>query len=195
MGNRLSRIITRTGDQGMTGLADGSRTGKHNPRIHALGEVDELNSALGVLYTETLPETVRHAVLVIQNDLFDVGGELSLPGAALIEARQIEFLEAQSAALNAELPMLKEFILPGGCRPAALTHLARAVCRRAERALVACAEHEKGKDGTTPLRPEIFCYLNRLSDFLFILARALNHDAGEADRFWQKPKADASGES
>jgi len=189
MGNRLSRIITRTGDQGMTGLADGSRAGKHSPRICAIGEVDELNSVLGLLATEPLPDAARRVILTLQNDLFDVGGELSLPGSALIEARQIEFLEAEAKALGAGLPMLKEFILPGGCRSAALAHVARSVCRRAERSLVACAEGEKDKDGTTPLRPEIFCYMNRLSDFLFILARALNHEAGESDLFWQKPEA------
>jgi cob(I)alamin adenosyltransferase len=185
MGNRLSRITTRVGDQGMTCLANGVRTGKNSLAIHAIGEVDEINSTLGLLVAEPLPETARQALLSIQNDLFDVGGELSLPNAALVKAHRVEYLEAQSATFNADLPMLKEFILPGGSRAAALAHLARSVCRRAERAVVAYANSEK--NGATPLHPEILCYLNRLSDFLFILARALNHEAGQKEVFWKKP--------
>ncbi|MDR2637193.1 MAG: cob(I)yrinic acid a,c-diamide adenosyltransferase [Zoogloeaceae bacterium] len=184
MGNRLSRIITRTGDQGMTGLADGSRTGKDNPRIHAIGEVDELNSTLGLLLCETLPDAARHALVAIQHDLFDLGGELSLPGSQIIEDRHVAFLEAQADAFNAELPMLKEFILPGGCRAAAQAHLARAVCRRAERVLVALAQQEGETLRDAPRR-----YLNRLSDFLFILARALNRAAGHGDTAWQRTRA------
>ncbi|MCL2020916.1 MAG: cob(I)yrinic acid a,c-diamide adenosyltransferase [Betaproteobacteria bacterium] len=185
MGNRLSRIITRTGDQGMTGLANGERASKHSPRIHAIGEIDELNSTLGLLCAEPLPEGIRQMLLTIQNDLFDVGGEISLPSAKLIKKQQVEFLESQSTAFNASLPMLKEFILPGGCRSAALAHLARSVCRRAERALVACADSEKSEEETS--RSEALPYLNRLSDFLFILARVLNREAGQEDVFWKKP--------
>ncbi|MCL2075407.1 MAG: cob(I)yrinic acid a,c-diamide adenosyltransferase [Betaproteobacteria bacterium] len=188
MVNRLSRIITRTGDKGATGLANGERASKNSPRIHVIGEIDELNSVLGLLRAEHLPETLRRMLLTIQNDLFDLGGEISLPGAKLIKKRQVEFLEEQAATLNANLPMLKEFILPGGGRAASLAHLARSVCRRAERALVALAESENGQERAC--QPESLRYLNRLSDFLFILARALNLEVGEKDVFWQKPMPD-----
>ena len=135
-GNRLSKIVTRTGDAGTTGLGDGSRTTKDSLRIDAMGEVDELNSSLGVLLCEELPDTVRAALLDVQNDLFDLGGELCLPGMEVVKDVQVARLEALAEELNADLPMLKEFILPGGTRPAALAHLSRTVCRRAERSMV-----------------------------------------------------------
>jgi len=185
MGNRLSRIITRTGDQGMTSLATGERTSKHSLAIHAIGEIDELNSTLGLLLTEALPENIRQILLTIQNDLFDLGGEISLPGTKLIKKQQVEFLEEHSTVFNASLPMLKEFILPGGSRPAAIAHLCRSVCRRAERALVASIKQAQDEEDNTP--SEAMRYINRLSDFLFILARVLNQQSGEQDVFWKKP--------
>ncbi|MCL2345470.1 MAG: cob(I)yrinic acid a,c-diamide adenosyltransferase [Desulfobulbus sp.] len=178
-GNRLSKIVTRTGDAGATGLGDGSRTTKDSLRIDAIGEVDELNSTLGVLLCEDLPEAVRGALLDVQNDLFDLGGELCLPGMAVIQDSQVARLEEQVEAFNAGLPMLKEFILPGGTRPAALAHLARTVCRRAERAVVRLHHAE-------PLSDPARRYVNRLSDLLFILGRALNRAGGRGDVLWQK---------
>jgi len=178
-GNRLSKIVTRTGDAGSTGLGDGSRTTKDSLRIDAIGEVDELNSMLGVLLCETLPDAVRDALLGIQHDLFDLGGELCLPGMAVIQDAQVERIEAIAEAFNAELPMLKEFILPGGTRPAALTHLARTVCRRAERAMVRLHHAE-------PLSDAARRYINRLSDLLFIFGRSLNRSGGQGDVLWQK---------
>ena len=180
-GNRLSKIVTRTGDAGTTGLGDGSRTTKDSLRIDAIGEVDELNSGLGVLLCEELPDSVRAAVLDIQNDLFDLGGELCLPGMEVIKDVQVARLEALADELNADLPMLKEFILPGGTRPAALAHLSRTVCRRAERAMVRLHNAESLSD---PARR----YVNRLSDLLFILGRFLNRAGGRGDVLWQKRK-------
>ncbi|MBL8492577.1 MAG: cob(I)yrinic acid a,c-diamide adenosyltransferase, partial [Rhodocyclaceae bacterium] len=136
MANRLSRIVTRTGDAGTTGLGDGSRVGKESARIAALGDVDELNSLLGVLLCEDMPETARALLVDIQHDLFDLGGELSIPGAAFLKEGQPARLEAAVEEMNGHLSPLKEFILPGGSRAAALAHLARTVCRRAERAVV-----------------------------------------------------------
>jgi len=180
-GNRLSKIVTRTGDAGTTGLGDGSRTTKDSLRIDAIGEIDELNSSLGVLLCEELPDNVRTALLDVQNDLFDLGGELCLPGMSVMKEAQVARLEEQAEAFNAELPMLKEFILPGGTRPAALTHLSRTVCRRAERAMVRLHNAESLSD---PARR----YVNRLSDLLFILGRFLNRAGGRGDVLWQKAK-------
>jgi cob(I)alamin adenosyltransferase len=172
--------MTRTGDAGTTGLADGSRTNKDDPRIHAIGEVDELNSCLGVLLAESdLPTEVRARLLEIQHDLFDLGGELSLPGRTVIRVEQITQLEEAATALNTGLPRLKEFILPGGIRSAALALLARAVCRRAERAIVRLG-HEETVSG------EVRRYINRLSDYLFILGRALNQTQGQPDVLWRR---------
>jgi cob(I)alamin adenosyltransferase len=179
MGNRLSKIVTRTGDAGTTGLGDGSRTGKDSLRIDAMGEVDELNSCLGVLLCEPLPEAIRSALDDVQNDLFDLGGELCVPGLQALTDAQVVRLERVAEAFNAELPRLQEFILPGGTRPAALAHLARTVCRRAERAIVHLAGAEAVSD---TLRR----YINRLSDLLFILGRALNRAAGRGDVLWVK---------
>jgi len=181
MGHRLSKITTRTGDAGETGLGDGSRVPKDSPRIAALGELDELNSALGVLLAEDLPPAVREALTGIQHDLFDLGGELAIPGHAMMTDAQVANLERLVAQFNADLGPLKEFILPGGTRPAALAHLARTVCRRAERAVVALARTE-----TLPAPGRI--YLNRLSDLLFILGRVLNRAGGRADVQWQHDK-------
>jgi cob(I)alamin adenosyltransferase len=181
MGNRLSKITTRTGDDGSTGLGDGSRTTKHSARIAALGDVDELNSLLGVLLCEDLPTEARGLLLDIQHDLFDLGGELAVPGGTFLAAGQTARLEAATGRYNGELSPLKEFILPGGTRAAAQAHLARTVCRRAERAVVALAQEETV---STTARQ----YLNRLSDLLFVLGRWLNRSAGGGDVLWQKGK-------
>src|SRR5262245_49298023 len=179
MGHRLSKITTRTGDGGDTGLGDGSRVRKDNPRVAALGEIDELNSALGVLLAEALPEKIRASLESIQHDLFDLGGDVSIPGRATMTQGQVDRREALVEEMNAALPRLKEFILPGGTRAAGLAHLARAVCRRAERALVALSSSEKvGDEGRI--------YLNRLSDFLFVLGRVLNREGGRGDVLWQQ---------
>ena len=180
-GNRLSKIVTRTGDKGETGLGDGSRIGKDSLRIHALGEVDELNSMLGVLLAEELPAAVRTALESIQHDLFDLGGELCLPGMEVMKLEQVARLEALVEDYNGNLPMLKEFILPGGTRAAGLAHLARTVCRRAERAVVSLGHQDKVGDGPRQ-------YLNRLSDLLFVLGRVLNRAGGRGDVLWVKGK-------
>ncbi|MDR3221691.1 MAG: cob(I)yrinic acid a,c-diamide adenosyltransferase [Candidatus Accumulibacter sp.] len=177
MGKRLSKIVTRTGDAGTTGLGDGTRVGKDCLRIDCIGEIDELNSTVGVLLAETLPETVRAALLRVQNDLFDLGGELCIPGSAIIGEAHLARLEAWAAQLNGELAPLKNFILPGGVRPAALAHLARAVCRRAERRVVRLCNTESVSEFARK-------YLNRLSDLLFILGRALNKAEGRDDVLW-----------
>ena len=178
MARRLTRICTRTGDNGTTGLASGSRVVKDDPRIEAIGAVDELNSVLGVLLAEALPEGVRECVTRVQHELFDLGGELSLPGHAAMTDAHVDRLEAELEHYNGELPALKDFILPGGSRAAALAHVARATCRRAERRLVALAHRDT-------LPPAVLQYVNRLSDLLFILARTLNRFAGEGDVLWQ----------
>ncbi|TWG85744.1 cob(I)alamin adenosyltransferase [Cupriavidus gilardii J11] len=181
MGNRLSRIATRTGDTGTTGLGDGSRTGKDSPRIDAIGEVDELNAHLGVLLAETLPDDIRAVLLHIQHDLFDLGGELSIPGYTLVKPEQVAQLDDWLAHYNAALPRLAEFILPGGSRAAAQAHVCRTVCRRAERALVALGAAEAINDAPRQ-------YLNRLSDLLFVLARVLNRATGQGDVMWQRTR-------
>jgi len=183
-GNRLSKIVTRTGDAGTTGLGDGSRTTKDSLRIDAIGEVDELNSGLGVLLCEDLPHSVQVALLDIQNDLFDLGGELCMPGYEIIKDVQVSRLETLADEFNANLPMLKEFILPGGTRAAALAHLSRTVCRRAERAMVKLHNAE-------PIPEAGRRYINRLSDLLFILGRVLNRAGGRGDVLWQKGKTAA----
>lgn len=180
-GNRLSKIVTRTGDAGTTGLGDGSRTSKDSLRIDAIGEVDELNSSLGLLLCEELPVSVRNALLDIQHDLFDLGGELCLPGMSVIQEAQVARLEELADEFNASLPMLKEFILPGGTRAAALTHLCRTICRRAERSMVRLHHSEALSEAARR-------YVNRLSDLLFILGRTLNRAGGRGDVLWQKGK-------
>jgi cob(I)alamin adenosyltransferase len=181
MGHRLSQIATRTGDDGTTGLGDGTRTRKDALRVAAMGDVDELNSTLGVLLTEAMPEEVRADLLDIQHDLFDLGGELCIPGYTMVQAAQVARLDAKLAHYNAALPRLAEFILPGGSRAAALAHVSRTVCRRAERAVVALAAEE-------PVNAAPRQYLNRLSDLLFVLARTLNRAAGGGDVLWQQRK-------
>lgn len=178
MGHRLSKIYTRTGDQGSTGLAGGQRIAKDSLRVAAMGAVDELNSHLGLLLTEDLPPALREALVRIQHQLFDFGAELCMPGQALMQAAQVSWLEQSLDRLNASLPPLKEFILPGGSRAAALCHIARAVCRRTETQCVALHNNE-------PLSPVALQYINRLSDFLFVAARALNQAAGQPDVLWQ----------
>jgi cob(I)alamin adenosyltransferase len=182
MGHRLTRIATRTGDDGSTGLGDGSRTPKDSLRVAAMGDVDELNSTLGVLLCEPLPEDVRAQLLDIQHDLFDLGGELCIPGFENIADAQVARLDALLETHNASLPRLQEFILPGGSRAAALAHVSRTVCRRAERAVVALGHAEA-------VRPLCRQYLNRLSDLLFVLARVLNRHAGGTDVLWEKGRA------
>jgi cob(I)alamin adenosyltransferase len=184
MGHRLSRIYTRTGDAGTTGLGDGSRAAKDVPRVAALGDVDELNSVIGVLLCEDLPDDVREALTGIQHDLFDLGGEMSIPGARLLAGTQPARLEKLLDGWNDKLEPLKEFILPGGTRSAALAHQARTVCRRAERSVVALANCEGGEAVADASRQ----YLNRLSDLLFVLGRWLNKCAGRDDVLWQKGK-------
>jgi cob(I)alamin adenosyltransferase len=181
MGKRLSAIATRTGDDGTTGLGDGTRTRKDSLRIRAIGEVDELNSHIGVLLTERLPDDVRADLADIQHDLFDLGGELCIPGYSMIKDVQIARLDARLAHYNADLPRLEEFILPGGSRAAAQAHVCRTVCRRAERAIVELGAHEQLNDAPRQ-------YVNRLSDLLFVLARVLNRFAGGADVQWQQRK-------
>lgn len=182
MGNRLTRIYTRTGDNGTTGLGDGARIRKDDARVIAMGEIDELNCALGLLLAEAaVAGELRNLLTSVQHRLFDLGGALCVPGAPLaLEAETLE-LEQAMDAYNAELPPLKEFILPGGDRVAAVCHLARAICRRAERALVAL-------DGSSAVPSSALKFVNRLSDYLFVIARILNASAGVADVLWQASK-------
>ncbi len=182
MGHRLTKIYTRTGDTGDTGLGDGTRVPKDSPRVHALGEIDELNSAIGVLLAEDLSADIRAALAGIQHDLFDLGGEVCIPGHTSMSEARVAHLEALLDGYNRDLPPLKEFILPGGTRAASLAHLARTVCRRAERALVSLARAE-------PVGAAARKYLNRLSDLLFVLGRALNRAGGGSDVLWQPGKS------
>lgn len=178
MGNRLSKIYTRTGDDGSTGLGDGSRTGKDSLRVSAYGTVDELNSSLGIVLACELPDAVRHRLIEIQHELFDLGGELCIPGMALVEASDIDRLEATLDSFNEDLPALKDFILPGGGSAAAHLHLSRTICRRAERDSVALSREES-------VRPEAIRYLNRLSDLLFVLARVVARASGHGEVLWR----------
>ncbi|GGY34428.1 ATP--cobalamin adenosyltransferase [Bacterioplanes sanyensis] len=179
MGNRLSKISTKTGDQGETGLGDGSRVSKSSLRIQAIGDVDELNSWIGLLRTElTLEDSLQALLDQVQHDLFDLGGELAVPGFNALSETLIADLEAELELLNRELPPLKDFILPGGSKAAAQCHMARAVCRRAERALVALQQ----QDEANPLALQ---YLNRLSDLLFVAARALARRDGGQEVLWR----------
>ena len=178
MGNRLSKIYTRTGDDGSTGLGDGSRTGKDSLRVNAYGTVDEANSAIGVLLAVELPEDVRALLTTIQHQLFDLGGELCIPGHAAIQGDDIDALERHLDHYNDDLPPLKEFILPAGGEGAARCHLARTIVRRAERETVALARVESVRD-------EAVHYLNRLSDLLFVLARVLARAGGHGEVTWK----------
>ncbi|MCC7069112.1 MAG: cob(I)yrinic acid a,c-diamide adenosyltransferase [Burkholderiales bacterium] len=181
MGHRLSKITTKTGDRGTTGLGDGSRVPKTHPRIAAIGDVDELNCVVGLLLTETVPDDIRAALAETQHELFDLGGELSIPGYTAIGDVQIARIEAWAAELNTGLPMLKDFILPGGSRAAAYAHLVRTVSRRAERTVLQLA-------ATDTVSEAARIYLNRLSDLAFVLARVLNRAAGRPDVIWQKDR-------
>ena len=179
MGNRLSRIYTRTGDDGTTGLGDGSRVPKDSPRVEAFGSVDELNSAVGVvLATPGVPPAVADCLTEVQHELFDLGGELCIPGHRVITAAQVERLERSLDAFNDALPPLKEFILPGGAPAAAACHLARAIARRAERRVWALSRAES-------VSPEVTKYLNRLSDLLFVLARVLARQERGTEVLWR----------
>jgi cob(I)alamin adenosyltransferase len=184
MGNRLSKIATRTGDDGSTGLGDGSRTGKDSARIAALGDVDELNSFVGLLLCEDMPGDLREELVTIQHDLFDLGGELCIPGYQLIKDEQVARLDALLEKYNADLPVLKEFILPAGGEAAARCHLARTIVRRAERETVTLARRET-------VRPEALHYLNRLSDLLFVLARVLARADGHGEVLWRHERRHA----
>ena len=181
MGYRLSKIYTRTGDDGTTGLGDGSRVPKDDARVAAFGTVDELNSHIGVLLASELPADIREMLTEIQHALFDVGGELCIPDRTVIESDDVGRLESLLDRLNDVLPPLKDFILPGGTAPAATCHVARAVCRRAERAIVSLVRDGKAN-------PQTMRYLNRLSDLLFVTARTLNARANVPDVLWQSRK-------
>jgi cob(I)alamin adenosyltransferase len=180
MGHRLSRIYTRTGDDGTTGLANGERVDKTDSRVGAFGDVDETNSAIGLLLAEPgLQPEIGTSLTRIQHELFDVGAELSLPGYRQITVEHVSALERDLDSLNDELPPLKEFVLPGGTRAAAICHLARTVCRRAERSAWAASK-------LTPLNPELLRYLNRLSDLLFVMARCLARQNGGQETLWRR---------
>ncbi len=178
MGNRLSKIYTRTGDDGTTGLGDGTRVAKDSARVNAYGTVDEANSAIGLLLAAELPDDVRDLLTAIQHQLFDLGGELCIPGHAAIDDADIDRLEAHLDRYNEPLPPLKDFILPGGGEAAARCHVARTVVRRAERDTVALSRHEA-------VRPQAVRYLNRLSDLLFVLARVLARASGHGEVLWR----------
>ena len=181
MGHRLSKIYTRTGDAGTTGLGNGNRVSKNSLRIHTLGEVDEANAAIGIMLCEELPDDVRVLLTNVQHDLFDLGGEVCIPGMEMITAKQVEHLEEELDRFNDNLKPLKDFILPSSTRAAALAHQARTVCRRAERMIVALSQEESVNDAPRQ-------YLNRLSDLLFVLGRVLNRAGGRGDVLWQKRK-------
>lgn len=181
MANRLSVIATRTGDKGTTGLGDGSRVDKDAPRIAALGDVDELNSMIGLLRAEPLPAAVDTLFARVQNDLFDMGAELCIPGHTALKEEHVAFLDEALEHYNATLKPLKEFILPGGTRAAALAHMIRTLCRRAERSVITLNRDET-------VNAPVKQYLNRLSDLSFVLARVLNREAGQSDVLWgRKP--------
>ena len=183
MGHRLTQISTRTGDDGSTGLGDGTRVPKDHLRVQAMGDVDELNSSLGVLLAEALPDDVRVLLVEVQHELFNLGGELSIPGYELLKPEAVARLDEALERYNAQLPRLKEFILPAGSRAAALAHVSRTIARRAERSVVALAAAEAVNPG-----PRMF--LNRLSDLMFVLARVLNRSAGGTgdDVYWRSQR-------
>ena len=179
MANRLSKIYTRTGDQGKTGLGDGSRVDKFHSRIESLGNIDELNSIIGIVLTENMPDDKKAILERVQHDLFDIGGELSIPNHIVITDKKINFLESSLDEMNNELQPLKEFILPGGSKISSYCHLARTVCRRVERDLFKLAQTDKVNEASLK-------YINRLSDMLFVLARFLNKINHLNDIFWKK---------
>jgi cob(I)alamin adenosyltransferase len=177
MGNRLSKIYTKTGDDGSTGLGDGTRVSKDSARVIAYGTVDEANSAIGLILACDIPESVRKILVSVQHHMFDLGGELCIPGHKAIFDADIEHLEKTLDGFNADLPPLKDFILPGGDLAAAHCHLARTICRRAEREVVTLSHHDA-------VRPEAIRYLNRLSDLLFVIARVLARAGGHGEVLW-----------
>ncbi len=181
MANRLTQIATRTGDDGSTGLGDNTRISKDSLRVHAMGDVDELNSQIGVLLCEEMPVDVRELLVEVQHQLFNLGGELSIPGFELLKPEAVALLDAALEKYNAALPRLQEFILPAGSRAAALAHVCRTVARRAERAVVALDQAET-------LKPSPRHYLNRLSDLLFVLSRVLNRMNGGDDVYWKSER-------
>ena len=187
MGHRLTQISTRTGDDGTTGLGDGTRVPKDHLRISAMGDVDELNSQLGVLLAEPLPDEVRELLVVVQHELFNLGGELCIPGYTLLKDEAVLRLDGALATHNATLPRLEEFILPAGTRSAALAHVARTIARRAERAVVTLTAQDPNAVNAAPRQ-----YLNRLSDLLFVLARVLNRanldGLGGDDVYWRSER-------
>ena len=190
MSNRLTQIATRTGDDGTTGLGDGSRVPKNHLRVQAMGDVDELNSSIGVLLAEPLPDDVRELLVTVQHELFNLGGELSIPGYVLLKTEAVALLDQALERHNAALPRLKEFILPGGTRSAALAHVSRTIARRAERAVVHLGTAETLNDAPRQ-------YLNRLSDLLFVLARVLNRanldGLGGDDVYWRSQRLQREG--
>lgn len=186
MGNRLSKIYTRTGDDGTTGLGDGSRIDKDSPRVEAYGTVDESNSAIGVVLAAAVPDAIRKCLTEVQHDLFELGGELCIPGHRTIEAQFIDRLERQLDEFNAGLPPLKDFILPGGGQAAAACHLARTVVRRAERRVRSLAKDEDVRD-------EVLRYLNRLSDLLFVIARLLAREESGQEIIWDRKRIQSQG--
>ena len=181
MGNRLTQIATRTGDDGSTGLGDNTRVPKDHLRVHAMGDVDELNSQIGVLLCEPMPAAVRELLVDVQHQLFNLGGELSMPGYTLLKAEAVLQLDNALAEHNAALPRLAEFILPAGTRAASQAHVCRTVARRAERAVVALGAQEE-------VNAALRHYLNRLSDLLFVLARVLNRVDGGDDVYWKSER-------
>ncbi|MBO9680427.1 MAG: cob(I)yrinic acid a,c-diamide adenosyltransferase [Acidovorax sp.] len=183
MGNRLTQIATRTGDDGTTGLGDNTRVSKASGRPHAMGDVDELNSHIGLLLCEPLPQDVRELLVDVQHQLFNLGGELSIPGFELLKDDAVLQLDQALARYNATLPRLQEFILPAGTRAAAQAHVCRTVARRAERAVVALGLQEEGAVRSAPRH-----YLNRLSDLMFVLARVLNRMDGGDDVYWKSER-------
>jgi cob(I)alamin adenosyltransferase len=185
MGKRLTQIATRTGDDGTTGLGDNTRVSKDSLRVHAMGEVDELNSHIGLLLCEEMPADVRALLVEIQHQLFNLGGELSIPGFELLKPQAVLALDEALAAHNVRLPKLQEFILPAGNRAASQAHVCRTVARRAERAVVALGARE-------PLRDTPRQYLNRLSDLMFVLARVLNRVNGGDDVYWKSERLQRS---
>jgi cob(I)alamin adenosyltransferase len=186
MSNRLTQIATRTGDNGTTGLGDNTRVSKDSLRVHAMGDVDELNSNIGVLLCEELPPGVRELLVEVQHQLFNLGGELSIPGFELLKLEAVAALDAALEQHNATLPRLAEFILPAGSRAASLAHVCRTVARRAERSVVALGHQDALKEAPRQ-------YLNRLSDLMFVLARVLNRMNGGDDVYWKSEKMAKAG--
>jgi cob(I)alamin adenosyltransferase len=178
VGNRLSKIYTRTGDDGSTGLGDGARVSKDSARVTAYGTVDEANSAIGIVLACEIPDSIRNVLVAVQHQMFNLGGELCIPGHAAIFDADIQALEDTLDRFNADLPPLKDFILPGGGMAAAQAHLARTICRRAEREVVTLSHHDA-------VRPEAIRYLNRLSDLLFVLCRVLARESGHGEVLWR----------